>query len=288
MPLFFFLSGLLCKRELSKESIKYDLRYLILPYFTYGIIFIVFGLIRLRIIDFVFMFNKLEALFYGFDAGIGPIWFLPALFFCKQLFLLVKLLKHHCLIVYYLFLVLSFLPAYFISCSKLNFPFFIDSALCGLPFFFIGNESFRFLMKLSSYKVYFRTCFACLGFLISIPLCFLNGYVIFADCIIGKSVLLYYINAFALLFSVILFSTVISKIRYNLVTVVSYGSMVVLGFHGIFLTLFNYYLPLLLGMEPSTYSIIYGLLFSIITIILCYILIILIDGKCLFLFGLKV
>lgn len=219
---FFFLSGLLCKRELSKESIKYDLRYLILPYFTYGIIFIVFGLIRLRIIDFVFMFNKLEALFYGFDAGIGPIWFLPALFFCKQLFLLVKLLKHHCLIVYYLFLVLSFLPAYFISCSKLNFPFFIDSALCGLPFFFIGNESFRFLRKLSGYKVYFRTCFACLGF------------------------------------------------------------------HGIFLTLFNYYLPLLLGMEPSTYSIIYGLLFSIIRIILCYILIILIDGKCLFLFGLKV
>jgi len=87
MMLFFFLSGILCRRDLSLTSIKKDIRYLIFPYLVYGFILIAFSTLRSRTFDIVVLLAQIKSLFWGDDISIGPIWFLPALFICKQLFL---------------------------------------------------------------------------------------------------------------------------------------------------------------------------------------------------------
>lgn len=141
MLLFFFISGYLCQRNLSYKSLIKDIRYIIVPYFLYGIINIIIGIIRSHYICPDTISSQLYALIIGLDGKIGAIWFLPSLFICKQLFLIIKTIKEYSPLLYYICFIICFVPSYFISSYNCNTPFFSDSALCGLPFFFMGHES---------------------------------------------------------------------------------------------------------------------------------------------------
>lgn len=286
MMFFFFLSGMLCKRELSMASLKKDLHFIILPYFTYGLIIIAFNLIRSRSFDWELLYSQLISLCVGDDISIGPIWFLPALFICKQLFLFIKKVKSKPWL-YALLFVLSLFPVYFIAIYRLNFPFFADSALCGLPFFFIGYESRFILDRISLLKWYVSFSLSAVLACLSFVLCKYNGFVIMANCTIGKSVYLYYLGAFAAIISVLLICTLFNNVRLPFVTITSYGTIVTLGLHGIPLTFFHYYVPILLGYAPSTYPLYYTVFYSLTTYYLCYILIVFLDKSCPLLFGLK-
>ena len=287
MMFFFFLSGILCKRSLSLVSLKKDIYYIIIPYFTYGLIIIVFSFMRSRSFDYDILLYQIKLLLVGNDASIGPIWFLPALFICKQIFLMMLKVKNYYRLIYYLFLLFSFLTAHFVSFYELNIPMYADSALLGLPFFIIGNESITIWKRMKNISYWMIFVFAVLGGLFAIILSKYNGFVSMADCVIGNSLFLYYLNAFLAIGSLSLFCTMLSYFRLSFVTITSYGSIVTLGLHGIPLSLLNYYLPIFLGLTPSVYSFMTALVFASITYYICYLLIMIINKHVPFLFGLK-
>ena len=270
MMLFFFLSGLLCKRGLSVETFKKDFKYLILPYFTYGLVLVLFYFLRLRSFDYLLLLSKFIDLVVGLDAGIGPIWFLPALFLCKQMYYFVKKVKNVNIVLYYVLVVFSLLGAYFISSYNINSPLFSDSALCGLPFFIMGNESFLLWNKLSQYNIKLRLLLIFVLMLISVVLCYFNGFVVMANCLFGKSILLYYANSLSAIASIILLCALLESVQYRFVVVASRCSIVVLGIHSIPLIILNYYFPLLFGIEPSTYSFFMAFIYSVVVYVICY------------------
>lgn len=287
MPFFFFLSGMLCKRNLSLESIRKDFIYLIIPYFTYGFLFILFDIVRSANLNCQFIIQKIVSLLYGYDVSIGPIWFLPALFLCKQQFLVLKLLKEKNSYFYYSVLILFVLSLIVLLPFCPNLPFFSDSAMYGLPFFVLGNETFRIWEGIENNNSYLNIGLAALLGLISIPLCYYNGYVVLADCIFGKSVFLFYLNAIISIISFLLLCLSLSRFKSKIITITSYGSIVILGLHGIILTFFNYYFPILIGTKPSSYFLILAIVYSLVTYYICYLLIIFIDAWCPIVFGLK-
>ena len=78
MMFFFFLSGILCKREISFDSVKKDINYLLLPYFTFGILLIVFDSLRAGTFSLNLFFIK--TLFFIF--GWWPIYWTYMVFTC--------------------------------------------------------------------------------------------------------------------------------------------------------------------------------------------------------------
>lgn len=287
MMLFFFLSGYLCNRRLSWGSVIKDFHFIIVPYLVFGILGIIVGIIRTR----TFILNdasfKLYQLLIGNDASIGAIWFLPAIFLCKQLFLIIKTIKPTNASVYYLFVSLSFIPAFIISHYNYNLPFFADSSLCGLPFFIVGNESFDKTRKIFKLRKNARLGAALFFLVTSVIMSNYNGFVCLADCHLGQSIVLYYLTAFCAIISILLFCSILNDVICLFVTITAYGTIVTLGTHGIFLSLFNYYFPKLIGIEPGTYSLYWAILFSTITYVGCFYLILVIDKYCPSFFGLR-
>lgn len=287
MMMFFFLSGLLCKRNLSFMSVVKDFRFLIIPYLVYGILGIVIGIILSRSFMLDSVLLKLYQLLIGKDASIGAIWFLPALFLCKQLFHAMKTIEKNNVLVYYFLVVLSFFPISIFSHYEYNLPFFADSSLCGLPFFIVGNESFAII------DGFFKRCktirFGVASFLliVSVIMSNTNGFVCLVDCQMGQSIVLYYLTAFSAILSILLFCSILNEVICLFVIVTAYGTIVTLGIHGILLSFFNYYLPILLGVVPETYSLYWAILFSIVIYIGCYYLILILDKYCPLLFGLR-
>lgn len=286
MMLFFFLSGILCKSDFSLHSIKNDIKFLLFPYFTFGILLIGFDFIRSRPLSACLIQQKLFSLLLGDDAAIGPIWFLPAIFICKQLFLFLKKLKQINLWLYFAFALLSFLPVIYISSYQLNLPFFSDSALCGFPFFIVGHESYRLCIFLKKCKWYIRFVCSVLLLISSVFICRINGFVSLADCMIGNSVFLYYTNALFAITAICMLCMLFDKTNsFTLAT--SYGSIFTLFFHGIPMLFFNYHLPVLFGYTPFSCSLFLAFLYSISTYCICYFLIIFLDQHFPLFWGLK-
>lgn len=272
MMFFFFLSGILCKRDISFDSVKKDINYLLLPYFTFGILLIVFDSLRAGTFSLNLFLSKLYSLFLGDDPSIGPIWFLPALFICKQVFLIVMKSKQISRWLYFAFVLMSLLPVIYISSYQLNMPFFSDSALCGFPFFVVGHESCALCEYLKKIKWHILLICSILLLVFSAFICRVNGFVCLADCVIGNSVFLYYINALFVIASVCMLCLSIDK-NNSFVLTTSYGSIFTLFFQCIPMTFFNYYLPIILGYPISSYSLFLAFLYSISTYFICYFMI---------------
>lgn len=287
MAFFFFISGFLCKRILSFSSIKKDIQYILVPYFTFGLLYFLWNIIRSNNFTQNYSIIFLESLIIGKDCSIGPIWFLPALFVCKQLFLIIDLLKKWNPVLYYVSFALSFIPSYYISLYRFNIPFFIDSALMGLPFFIFGNISSKKTSLFEKLKNPIRLLASMVLLFFSIALSYCNGFVVIADCIIGESIFLYYLNSITAIISLSLLFMGLNRFSSFYIKETSYGSIVILGLHGFILTFFNYYLPLLLESKPQTYNVIMAIFYSVITHFCCFVFIVYIDKRCPYLFGLK-
>ena len=285
MMFFFFLSGMLCKREFGLLSLRRDSKYLLLPYLTYSFILILSLIIRSKFSDFTLVPSKIEMLIVGLDPRIGPLWFLPSLFICKQLSGIIRITKIYNIYFYYVLVSFTFLPAYLFSQYQLNLPFFADSALCGLPFFIFGSESFSILNKKTNSRMFFLIPILLLLF--SAYLSYLNGFVVLSDCRFGNSVVLYYINAFIAIISILYMCKYLNSFKFSFISITSYGSIVILGLHDHILLFFNYYLPIIIGMDPFAYPVIIALIYSSVTFILCYLMIRFICSRYPLLFGLR-
>lgn len=288
IPLFFVLSGLLCKKNsLYKQLIEKDFRYLIIPYCTYGIFIIIFHSITSHNINLYYYINNLQILLLGEDNKIGPIWFLIALFFTKQMYYLIEILSRRKHSILLLITFISFVPFHLLSCYKINIPFFIDSALCGLPFFLLGTYLNMYMKSLTKINKRLLIINFILSIIVSTTLFHLNGMPDLSSCYYGSNIILFYVCAISGCLTIITLSVYLNKYVFRYVTVTSYGTIVIVGLSGFFLSVLNYYVPHFLGFHLITYNIFIALAFSFITMIICYCFIILLDKKYYYLFGLK-
>ena len=274
MPLFFFLSGLFGKKGLSIDSIYSDIRYIIIPYLFYSII----GIILPHPIAIKEIPQYLLNIIWGNDISIGAIWFLPAIFFCKLFGGLIISLKDKYHLFYYFLFILAFLPAFFLRGVYL--PLFIGAAACGLPFFLLGNE----FMKLSYKRIHgkYLLIIAFIAAIFTIVLSPMHDFVL-----IAANNYLYYINAFTGIIAIISTSIILNRYTIRFVTITAYGNIATLWLHGVILSLFNYYLPKMLGYDISAYPLLNAIIYSMITYALCYIFIIVADKYCPTPFGLR-
>ena len=239
MPVFFFVSGFFYKKRSLKESLVKDLKSLMQPY-VWGSIFALFfcwlspslhpelypgikSFIDIYIhalIGFFLMDDNVTS--YSF-LPLGPLWFLPALFFSKCFFNITMLVSENKFI--RLFIISLSIGLYFL-CNQFNL-FSLDSAFLSVPFLFLGcyyKKNYGFFLNNKSY------------YLPIVGFCFLlitpyNGSVNVDAGIYGKNIFLFYLNA--LLGILFLFSVVqslnLEKLKY--VSLIGEYSIVVLIFH---------------------------------------------------------
>ncbi len=286
IPLFFFLSGLLCSKNTTRNSIIKDFKYLILPYLFYGSIYVLFTSILSHNINGQYLKAELIKLFIGIDCSIGAIWFLPALFICKQFYYLTNITRKYSYI-FHIIAIASLFPPYFIYQYDLNIPLFCDSAIFGLPFFIWGNISYTYINN-QIHIICFQKSFilSIILLVVTVFLSIYNGFVCIAECQYGNSFLIYYLNAATGIFAIIYFCIGMKKSNKFIITT-SYGTIVTLGLHNYFFLFFNYYLPKLLEINLMTYPLYLGVLYTIIIYTCCYYLIIILDKYMPKPFGLK-
>lgn len=149
MPIFFIISGCLCRYSNNKRNFKEftysKIRTLLLPYIVFSIIYITFkfilsGSTNSLMWDYIYVFTMY---------GVGPCWFLPALFMAETIFyLLSKVIKKDIsLLVASIFI---FLIGLFISNTDYNLIMFvIDRSLFALFFYMVGYCSFEIISKIN-------------------------------------------------------------------------------------------------------------------------------------------
>jgi acyltransferase len=147
MPLFFFLSGLVFhnrENEKYKDSLKKDIRRILVPYFIFAFVSLVLWWINLDSnSQTVHSFTKqVIGIFYG-NASNGylnintVLWFLPCLFLVKQIFwFLAKLNRNTLVVTLLIFSIIGFISSTYFSFIRL--PFGLESALTGIVFFGVG------------------------------------------------------------------------------------------------------------------------------------------------------
>jgi fucose 4-O-acetylase-like acetyltransferase len=138
MPLFFFLSGLLFKENLSiKELFLKKTQSLIIPYFLFLII------CEGAFVLLSYLTNKMDRVYISPGLLIhpwgvlGPLWFLLSLFeVTMAIAIIVRLVKKPA-IQFLIVLFLSYL-SYMLSDSDYKLPLYLDSSLSMLVFFYLG------------------------------------------------------------------------------------------------------------------------------------------------------
>ena len=287
IPLFFFLTGLLCPKSISFSSIKKDLKFLILPYLIYGVLTMLINSCISRNYTFCWYSEELQKLCLGYNASVGAIWFLPALFVCKQLFFFCKWMLSKSKIFGCILVFSTILPAYFITHNNLNFPLFADSSLFGLPFLLLGSFRFPLIERIRKGDFIFLSLSTITLFAITISFAINNGSVILATCEYGNSFLVYYLCAITGIASIVGACLLLEEFYLRFVTITSYGTIVTLGIHSLILLILQYYIPNLLGYYTPTIIFPLAVLYSAVTYIICYIVIIWADYSCPHLMGLK-
>ena len=286
IPLFFFLSGILCPKRFSLETLKKDLKYIIVPYFTYGMLLAILNSIISKELSLEYYLQSLLALCYGNDINIGPIWFLPALFICKQFYYLFQWIGEKSIIAHTILIVFSFLFTFFIGSYDICLPLFADSGFFGLPFFLIGSMSLTWISERLSDKTPLLPTVIVL-FAITICLSVFNDSVNLATCNYGNYLALYYLNAFAGISFIIGICLLLNPYINRFTTITSYGTIVILGIHGPILRVLQYYLPVYLGYYTTTINLMTALFYASVTQFICYIIILWADRYCPLLLGLK-
>jgi acyltransferase len=147
MPLFFFLSGLVFhnrENEKYKDSLKKDIRRILVPYFIFAIVSLILWWINLDSNSQTVhsLTKQVIGIFYG-NASKGylginiALWFLPCLFLVKQIFWFLAKLKRNALIFsLFMFSIVGFISSTFLS--NIRLPFGLESALTGIVFFGAG------------------------------------------------------------------------------------------------------------------------------------------------------
>ena len=150
MPLFFLISGYLYYKKEIKESLVKDFRRLIIPYFI-GCVFVVsqdvffaflkhdLSYIKKSILSIIWGCGYIsDKVILGNMPSIGAIWFLLALFWCKNMYNIIEIkivsTRQKLTIVLLIAVMAILIEKYFIK-----LPFSLLPGLSALPFFMLGT-----------------------------------------------------------------------------------------------------------------------------------------------------
>ena len=274
MPFFFFISGLLFK---IKENNIRDLfsriwRSLIIPYIFLNLLSDIF-LIPSWILG---RERPLENLMYFLTADghgePGPTWFLVCLAWLWIAFYYLSRLSYRwqCLILVGCGVVASLFPY--------TLYWRIDSAVMVLPFFVAGYYSKSLLTwHTDKYKMILIT----IGLiLISFYISYINGYSSVYIRSFGNLPILYYPGAFIGVIMLIMISKMFDKWGINIISVLSSGTIVIMGLHGVVILYLKLVMKRLGILAFDNYSIGGKVFIGLLSMAVLYFVILLLQRYC--------
>ncbi len=228
MPLFFFIAGMLFRREKYSSFALYAVKRakrLLLPYLIYSVltwgIWVAFRLLRHDPVDSYWMPLLQTFIAQGSGAFLvhnSALWFIPCLFVVEMMYWAVSGLKDwQNLIACFLLAGLSFLFGHLWG-DKYWFllPYNFDAALIALPFYSVGNIIIKHHPHQDIEKAVSEHRTAAWGILVLGTALLVLGALFFGECSMGSSSYLcnggvFLIRAFLGCFSILLFSVLISS-----------------------------------------------------------------------------
>ena len=291
MPLFFFISGYLTKKEsFCKKTLKKYINSLIIPYFIYNAIFYPFWFVRylyentnivildcIRPIIGVFLFQNTTP--YSTPL-YGVTWFLIALFTMKIVLSACSNLKYRNYIL--LFLSIACYIAYIYNESyRVNTNLVPVGIIRCLPFFVLGFISKESNTIMAQHKNNY--------FILGLA-CFAVSIITFTYTKWNNDILIYGISFLTISLSsiegIICICKLLGRFNFSLIMNLSIGTMVIMGLHGIVITSFNFLFSVLCNIEKGiTYPWYIAILLSILYILILYPLIIIFKTKYPFMLG---
>lgn len=237
MPLFFILSGLLYKYKSPKETLVHDILRLLIPYVLINIIclFVQYGILYLQGgLSWEACYNRVIGILVvachtgAYPPVSGPTWFIITLFFARMLLSLSDNKIYR-----YLLLIGSVLCFIIMKNNEIDTYLPVDSALMSIPFIVLGIElsPFKAKEKWGGNVVLLFLAIAALSILVFTNK--YNGLVDMAWSSYGRDLAIFYVNgvlgSFALM-ALIIITPLSAKIQ-EFCTIVSKGSLMVIGFN---------------------------------------------------------
>lgn len=249
MPLFFLISGFLCKKECDRYVFWRKIWYnLVVPmliiattcFLFHCLIEFLYGSFNLSIIYWFF-----RNILFGMVSGYDVLWFVYSL-------ILLKIIYQYCsskTLFYLLTVVMIFFAYIYNTYDFSGFPFFLNEPnavvdVCtAYPFFSLGIfvRDYKDMLNKWNNLAFFVFSFVC-GLLIVSFCCFYNDDIEMYRCGYGGNMFLFLVGGVA--GSIIIF--LVSKLLGHAskpVIIISRGTIIILGFHKFFIDLVRLFFP---------------------------------------------
>lgn len=158
MPLFFIISGMFAKSNLSLKSFLFNkVNTVFFPFLFFYVISFVTAVFVSEILHVKlnneFSFYNIFAIFESKSFSNGALWFLSAIFFSSVFFYLISVVtKKNEVLRIIAILLLSSLGFCWHQLFSFRPPFYIDTALTALLFLYFGEQLINYLKLFSTHK----------------------------------------------------------------------------------------------------------------------------------------
>ena len=244
VPLFFVISGFLCKRETDTKLFWKKLWYnLVVPLVIICTLNYLIGAIKWFLSDnnphpanpLLFLWK----MSIGLHEAVGGLWFVYTLIILKIILQFTPRASLH-LLWFVAFCVLAYVHNHYdVSLFDLHPSYYVSSitdTFVSYPFFIIGYALRHWKDQISNYK---PNKYTFCWIVISLLLVFLCGHhhqrVFLIVCGYGDNSLLFLLGGLAGSAFVYFLSKLLDNLRWPLVTDISLGTILILGFHGHFI-----------------------------------------------------
>lgn len=266
VPLFFIISGMILECSVDKynktnslEFIKTKTCGLMYPYITLSIIEIIVELFTNKegVLNSIWLFISLD--------GIGPLWFIPTLWFATLFWYHIRYCKSRLLITTIIFIISLILSQYIVLKDEpISCLYIIARIMCATIFLIIGNICFRNLKIISKYRK-IVILFGCISYIYGVFYFYSNSFD-FHYANIPKPISFWFITLGTSLFWIVIVSKLKFKVLNKWFLFVGKNTLIILEGHWIILQLLkiNPYVKCL-RMERNLHEVI---IFAIVMIIL--------------------
>lgn len=279
MPLFFIISGILYKPQGIKTMLKKDFKSLIIPYFSLNIICLlnkIFHSLSTITLDqiqshFIAILLGLGYNSNGFIPVSTPCWFIYSLFLGRLCFAFIPNNKKNI----YIISLISIIFTCILQTYSIDLLIPIDSTFIAIPFISIGylyKEKIKNLVQAENKLSYL---FTFIVFLFWIALVKYNGRADIDTCLIGKNILIFYLNGLLgcyLLFRIsylLSISAIIDKYIKGYIKNISNQTLLIVGFNLIAISYVKKIIEIITGVNVQIYSSgLLGLLIAIIVFLI--------------------
>lgn len=216
MPLFFIISGMFAKSNLPFTLfLKKKINTILFPFIIFYIISFIFSFFVSEVLNIElnnkFSFFNLFAIFETKSFSNGALWFLSAIFFSSIIYYVISRVIQKSQIIGILALVLlSSLGFYWNKLFDFRLPFYIDTALTALLFFYCGEKIIKYLYTRNNYK-YAKHLMLGLSLIMTFALKGFGGAMVSNGY--SMNIIFFYLVGISGTFLVISFSSLLKKAR---------------------------------------------------------------------------